>query len=722
MQAQLEQARGGLAIGGLVAGLWLASRVFLPAVLALDLAYDAIGARTVLKRRAIAVVLALLITTQLYVWVNLWPVTVGWGEALTWALPQLALWALTVPLVVTSEMVQDWFGYTLDLPGQAWLGPVLGSIVFWWGGWPFLAGGVAEVRDRRPGMMLLISLAVVVAYTASMLTSLDVLDLDFWWELAALVTVMLLGHWQEMKAIGQAQGALAALAELLPDEAERIGADGEPAPVTIDDLAPGDVVLVRSGGRVPADGTIVSGVAEMDESTITGESNPVARGEGDPVVAGTVSTDSAVRIEVTAVGDDTALAGIERLVAEAQSSGGRAQALADRFAALLFYVAVCAGLATFVAWVALGDVDDAIVRTVTVLVIACPHALGLAIPLVISLATAVSARAGILVTDRLALERMRTVDAVLFDKTGTLTRGAHVVTGVLADPASGLGDGEVLHLAAGVESDSEHPLARAIVAEAAGRDGAATATGFRSRPGRGVEAEIGGVRYAVGGPALLAEREAPVPDGLREATAGWSARGAAVIWLVRGDDEVVGAVALEDEVRPEARRAVADLQAMGIDVVMVTGDARPVADAVAHDLGIDEVFAEVLPEDKDRVVTDLQSRGLSVAMVGDGVNDAPALARADVGVAIGAGTDVAIESAGVVLAGDDPRGVTGAIGLSRGRGRRGGSTIASRARATRQPSAISSMTRYASGRATLMRWAKTRRGRWCWPWPCSTGA
>jgi Cu2+-exporting ATPase len=573
--------------------------------------------------------------------------------------------ALTVPLVVTSEMVQDWFGYTLDPPGQAWLGPVLGSIVFWWGGWPFLVGGVAEVRDRRPGMMLLISLAVVVAYTASMLTSVDVLDLDFWWELAALVTVMLLGHWQEMKAIGQAQGALAALAELLPDEAERIGADGEPAPVAIDDLAPGDVVLVRSGGRVPADGTIVSGVAEMDESTITGESNPVTRGEGDPVVAGTVSTDSAVRIEVTAVGDDTALAGIERLVAEAQSSGGRAQALADRFAALLFYVAVGAGLVTFVAWVALGDVDDAIVRTVTVLVIACPHALGLAIPLVIALATAVSARAGILVTDRLALERMRTVDAVLFDKTGTLTRGAHVVTGVLADPASGLDDDEVLRLAAGVESDSEHPLARAIVAEAAGRDGAATATGFRSRPGRGVEAEIGGVRHAVGGPALLAEREAPVPDGLRRATAGWSERGAAVIWLVRGDDEVVGAVALEDEVRPEARRAVADLQAMGIEVAMVTGDARPVADAVAHDLGIDEVFAEVLPEDKDRVVTDLQSRGLAVAMVGDGVNDAPALARADVGVAIGAGTDVAIESAGVVLAGDDPRGVTGAIRLSR---------------------------------------------------------
>ena len=573
--------------------------------------------------------------------------------------------ALTVPLVVTSEMVMDWFGYSVDFPGMSWLGPVLGSIVFWWGGWPFLAGGVAEVRSRQPGMMLLITMAIVVAYGASMLTSLDVLDLEFWWELAALVTIMLLGHWQEMKAIGQAQGALAALAALLPDEAERIGADGEPVTVAVDDLAPGDVVLVRSGGRVPADGTIVRGTAEMDESTITGESRPVPRSEGDPVVAGTVSTDSALRVEVTAVGDDTTLAGIQRLVAEAQASGGRAQALADRFAALLFYVATAAGLITFVVWAALGDVDEAIVRTVTVLVIACPHALGLAIPLVISLATAVSAKAGILVTDRLALERMRTVDAVLFDKTGTLTKGAHVVTGIAADPVSDLDDEAVVRIAGGVESDSEHPLARAIVTAAGERGGARPATDFRSRPGRGVEATVDGVAYAVGGPALLRERGLAVPAGLRPATDGWEARGAAVTYLVRGEGEVVGALALEDEVRPEARQAVADLQRMGVDVVMITGDARQVADAVAHDLGIDEVFAEVLPEDKDRTVADLQARGRTVAMVGDGVNDAPALARADVGLAIGAGTDVAIESAGVVLASSDPRSVVGVIRLSR---------------------------------------------------------
>jgi P-type Cu2+ transporter len=570
--------------------------------------------------------------------------------------------ALTIPLVVTSEMVMDWFGYSLDFYGMETLGPVLGSFVFWWGGWPFLAGGVSEVRDRQPGMMLLISMAITVAYVASMATSLDWFDLDFWWELAALVTIMLLGHWQEMKAIGQAQGALAALAELLPDDAERVGADGQVEAVSVGDLRLGDVVLVRSGARVPADGEIVDGAAELDESMITGESRPVAKAVGDRVVAGTVSTDSAIRVRVDAVGDDTALAGIQRLVAEAQASSSRAQVLADRFAALLFYIATAAGVVTFLVWWALGNVDDSVTRTVTVLVIACPHALGLAIPLVISLSTAVSAKAGILVKDRLALERMRTIDTVLFDKTGTLTRGAHVVTGVAA--VNGVSEDEVLRLAGGVESDSEHPLARAIVTAARERGEIATATDFRSLTGRGVEATIDGDTYAVGGPALLRERDLKVPADLDQTISAWRQRGAAVLYLVRGD-EVIGAFELEDEIRPEARQAVADLKVEGVKVVMITGDARQVADTVGAELGIDEVFAEVLPEDKDKAVTELQQRGLSVAMVGDGVNDAPALARADVGIAIGAGTDVAIESAGVVLASSDPRGVTGVIRLSR---------------------------------------------------------
>ncbi|MEV0394254.1 heavy metal translocating P-type ATPase [Polymorphospora rubra] len=572
--------------------------------------------------------------------------------------------ALTVPIVVTSHMVMDWFGYSLDFPGMAWIGPVLGTVVFLYGGWPFLAGAVHEARDRAPGMMLLIAMAITVAYVASLATTLGAFDLDFWWELAALVTIMLLGHWQEMKAIGQAQGALSALAALLPDDAERVG-DGRTERVSVADLRVDDVVLVRPGGRVPADGRIVDGGAELDESMITGESRPVARSVGDRVVAGTVATDSAVRVRVEAVGDDTALAGIQRLVAQAQRSSGRAQVLADRFAAWLFYIAIATAVVTFTVWAVLGNADEAVVRTVTVLVIACPHALGLAIPLVIALSTAVAAKAGILVKDRLALERMRTVDAVLFDKTGTLTRGEHVVTAVAGAP--GTDADEVLRLAAGVEADSEHPLARAIVAAATGP---APATDFRALTGRGVRASIDGTGYAVGGPALLRELGVDVPAELATDTADWSRRGAAVLHLLRLDDpgpaRVLGALALADEVRPEARQAIADLRAQGISrIVMITGDARPVADAVAAELGLDEVFAEVLPADKDDAVGELQRRGLRVAMVGDGVNDAPALARADVGIAIGAGTDVAIESAGVVLASSDPRGVTGVIRLSR---------------------------------------------------------
>ncbi|NNE96619.1 MAG: copper-translocating P-type ATPase [Acidimicrobiales bacterium] len=568
---------------------------------------------------------------------------------------------LTIPLVISSEMIMDWFGYELSFAGRAWLGPVLGSFVFFWGGWPFLVGGVSEVRSRAPGMMLLISMAIVVAYTASMATSLDWLDLEFWWELAALVTIMLLGHWQEMKAIGRARGALAALAELLPDEAEVIeGADTRLVPLS--ELNVGAIVLVRVGGRVPADGTIVGGDAELDESMVTGESMPVARGIGDRVTAGTVSTDSSIRIRIEAVGDDTALAGIQRLVAEAQSAQSRAQVLADRFAALLFYVASFAGALTFVAWWAFGTLDEAIVRTVTVLVIACPHALGLAIPLVISLSTAIAAQSGILVKDRLALERMRSIDTVLFDKTGTLTKGEHIVTGVAA--VSGETEPEVLRLAAGVESDSEHPLARAIVAAGRSNGDIAQAVGFRSLTGRGVEAEIEGHTYAVGGPALLRERMVSIPSELDDHIEAWSERGAAVLYLLR-DHSVIGAFALEDEVRPEARDAVAALMGMGVEVVMVTGDATSVANGVAADLNISHVRAEVLPEDKEQVVAELQRTGGSVAMVGDGVNDAPALARADVGIAIGAGTDVAIESAGVVLASSDPRRVASVISLSR---------------------------------------------------------
>jgi Cu2+-exporting ATPase len=568
---------------------------------------------------------------------------------------------LTIPVVVTSEMVMDWFGYELDFRGISWVGPVLGSVIFLWGGWPFLEGAWREVKDRQPGMMLLIAMAITVAYVASLATSLDQFDLDFWWELSALVTIMLLGHWQEMKALGQAQDAVAALAALLPDDAERVGADGTVERVAIDDLRAGDVVLVRSGARVPADGGIIEGSAELDESMITGESRPVAKSVDDRVVAGTVSTDSAIRVRVDAVGEETTLAGIQRLVAEAQASQSRTQVLADRAAALLFYVATGAAVITGIVWVALGDSEEAVTRVVTVLVISCPHALGLAIPLTTSISSAMAARNGILIKDRLALEQSRTVDAFLFDKTGTLTKGQHTVVGLAG---LGLDDDELLRLAGGVESDSEHPLARAIVEAAATRGPVAAAADFRSITGRGVQATIDGEAFAVGGPALLRERALSEPAELSDWSQQWHRRGATVLYLLRGDS-VVGGIALEDEIRPEARDAVRALQAMGRRVVMITGDARQVAEAVALDLGVDEVFAEVLPEDKDAKVAELQARGLKVAMVGDGVNDAPALARADVGIAIGAGTDVAIESAGLILASSDPRAVVGIVRLSK---------------------------------------------------------
>jgi Cu2+-exporting ATPase len=565
---------------------------------------------------------------------------------------------LTIPVVIFSEMIQDWFNYSLDgIPGHELVSPVLGTFVFVYGGRVFLEGGWHEVQDRQPGMMLLISLAISVAFVASVASTLDLIDLEFWWELSALVTIMLLGHWQEMAAIGRTRGALAALAELIPDEAEVVAGDSVQS-VPVAGLKLGDVILVRPGGRVAADGVIVEGQAEFDESMITGESRPVARSTGDHVAGGTVALGSSVRVRVDAVGDETALAGIQRMVEAAQASGSRAQALADRAAAALFYVAVIVGLLTFVVWLGLGDADAAITRTVTVLVIACPHALGLAIPLVIAISTEVAARNGILIKDRLALERMRKVQAVLFDKTGTLTEGKHVVTGTWSADKD---DARVLALTAAAEADSEHPLAHAIVAAAREAGSIPQAKNFEALPGRGVRARVGDHLVQVGGPRLLTELglDAPETSQFEE----WRSRGASVLYVVV-DKQLAGALALEDRVREASRQAVDDLHHRGVRVAMITGDAKNVADAVAEDIGIDEVFAEVLPETKAEAVIDLQRRGLCVAMVGDGVNDAPALAQADVGIAIGAGTDVAIESADVVLASDDPRGVVSIIELS----------------------------------------------------------
>ncbi len=570
--------------------------------------------------------------------------------------------ALSIPTVLLNRMFADLLNY--DLPAAiTWVSPILGTVIYFWGGRPFLTGAVSEIRDRRPGMMLLIGTAITVAFGASLGASLGLLphELDFWWELALLVVIMLLGHWLEMRSLAQTSSALDSLAALLPDEAERVEGEGTvvvpPAELVVD-----DVVVVRPGGRVPADGEVIDGGAAVDESMITGESSPVQREVGDRVVAGTVATDNSLRVRITAIGDDTALAGIQRLVADAQASSTRAQLLADRAAGWLFWYALGSALVAAAVWTFVGTPQDALVRAITVLVIACPHALGLAIPLVVSISTERAAKVGVLVKDRGALERMRTVDAVLFDKTGTLTKGEPGVTGVAgATMTEEMTEDEVLALAAAAEAESEHPLARAIVAAARDRELAvAGASGFRASAAVGVRAEVDGREVAVGGPALLRERGL---EPLAETTQ-WSDDGATVLHVVAGG-EVVGAVALADEIRPESREAVDALHDRGVRVVMITGDAQPVARAVAAELGIDQVFAGVRPENKSEKVAELQGDGFTVAMVGDGVNDAPALAQADVGIAIGAGTDVAIASAGVILASDDPRAVLSVIELSR---------------------------------------------------------
>jgi len=566
---------------------------------------------------------------------------------------------IALPVVIFSDMFARIIGYRLPAV-VFWISPVLGTVMYVWGGRPFLAGAVSELKARRPGMMLLIALAITVAFVASWGSSLGLLDhqLNFWWELALLIVIMLLGHWIEMRSLAQSGTALESLAALLPDEAERI--DGEKTVVVSpSELVVGDRVVVRPGGRIPVDGDVIEGTADVDESMITGESRAVSRGIGAHVVAGTVATDNAIRVRVTAVGDETALAGIQRLVSEAQNSSSRAQRLADTAAGWLFWFALGAAVVTAIVWTTVGSPQDAVIRTITVLVIACPHALGLAIPLVVSIATERAARGGVLIKDRLALESMRMVNTVLFDKTGTLTRGEPIVSRVAVVP--GVSEQELLAAAASVEGDSEHPLAKAIITAARSREVTIPrAVDIQASTAVGVTGIVGGTSVSVGGPSMLAAHgEAPLAD-----TSAWELDGEIILHVVR-DGRIIGALALADEIRAESRQAVDALHALGIQVVMITGDAKAVARSVATELGIDRVFAGVHPEDKAAKVIQLQHEGRKVAMVGDGVNDAPALAQADVGIAIGAGTDVAIASAGVILASDDPRSVLSVIELSR---------------------------------------------------------
>jgi Cu2+-exporting ATPase len=572
---------------------------------------------------------------------------------------------LTIPTLVFSTGLQDILGLGGPrFPGSQYIPAVFGVILFFYGGLVFLKGGLAELRSRQPGMMLLISLGIVVAFGYSIAVTAGLKSMDFWWELATLITIMLLGHWIEMSAVMGAQNALGELAKLIPDEAEVLHGDHSMT-MPVSSLSVGDLVLVRPGAAIPVDGEVTDGESDVDEALITGESRAVAKAVGGRVIGGSINGSGAITVRVTKTGSETALAGIMKLVADAQASRSGAQVLADRAAALLFYVALSAAVITLVVWFLLKPDDPGFVaeRVVSVLVIACPHALGLAIPLVSLIATTKGARAGILVRSKLALETARTVDVVLFDKTGTLTEGRQGVSDVVAVTPSTVD--EVLALAAAAEQKSEHPIARAIVTHAAeSKLALARSSKFRSLAGRGAEARVGEQLVTVVGPRVLTERGIHLPAELVLSSREQSAAGKTVVFVL-ADDDVLGFIAIADVIRAESAEAVARLRSRGVRVAMLTGDSHEVGNWTAAQLGISEVFAEVLPGDKSDVVARLQSEGRRVAMVGDGVNDAPALARADVGIAIGAGTDVAIESAGIVLASSDPRAVADVITLSR---------------------------------------------------------
>jgi Cu2+-exporting ATPase len=572
---------------------------------------------------------------------------------------------LSVPVVFWAPMIQEWFGYTA--PGGAaatrWIPASFGVLVFAYGGWVFIRGAAHELADRRPGMMTLISLAIGVSFFFSLAVTLGFPAMDLWWELATLITIMVLGHWIEMRSITQAQGALSEIARLLPDTAARIVGDHIDE-IPASELETGDVVLVRPGAGIPADGVVREGSSDVDESLITGESRPVAKGAGARVIAGTVNGSGSLRVEVTGTGEATALAGIMRLVADAQSSRSRAQALADRAALALTLIAVVAAVLTVIGWLVAGsDTAFLVERVVTVLVIACPHALGLAIPLVVAISTTLGARNGLLVRDRRGLEEARNIDAVFFDKTGTLTRGEFRVVEITT--ADGLTHDDALALAAAVEHDSEHTIARGIVASASERHlRVPEAKDFKALPGHGVQAIVGERQLQIGGPALIRELRADLPAVLRDASDRAASRGQSAITMIEAGT-AIALFAVADAVREESREAVQRLHEQGIQVIMMTGDAQAVAKAVADDLHIDTVFAEVLPGEKAAKVREVQQQGKRVAMVGDGVNDAPALVSADVGIAIGAGTDVAVEAGDVVLVRSDPRDVPRIITLSK---------------------------------------------------------
>jgi len=560
---------------------------------------------------------------------------------------------LSIPVLIFSPSVQGFLGYSLPyFPGSLWITPVFAVIVFLYGGVPFLQMAVPEIKNRQPGMMTLISLAISVAFAYSLAALFLPTEITFFWELVTLIDVMLLGHWIEMRSVRQASVALDELAKLMPDTAERIRADGETEQVPVYTLKNGDLLLIRPGASVSADGEVVEGVSDVNEAMITGESKPVEKGTGDAVIDGTINGDGSLRVKVTATGNETALAGILRLVEQAQQSKSNTQILADKAAGWLFYIALGVAAITAIAWtISIGFNSEVIARIATVLVIACPHALGLAVPLVVSITTAMGANNGILVRDRLALETAREINMVVFDKTGTLTKGEFGVVDILT--TDGYDEDDVLALAAAVEGDSEHTIARGIRQLAKERDlKLPKMDHFEAVKGRGVRSAIDGHTLYMGGPRMLEMLEQGLPAEIAEFEEKASVKGQSVVNLIREDSngrQLLATFAMSDVIRKESKEAIKQLRNMGIGVAMLTGDSQAVAKSVADELGTETYFSEVLPENKDQKVFELQQQGKLFAMVGDGVNDAPALTRADVGIAIGSGTDVAIESAGIIL-------------------------------------------------------------------------
>jgi Cu2+-exporting ATPase len=572
---------------------------------------------------------------------------------------------LSIPVLVYSPAIQGWLGFKAPtFSGSEWITPIFSLIVFLYGGLPFLQMAAPELRNLQPGMMTLISLAITVAFVYSLATLFITSGMGFFWELVTLIDVMLLGHWIEMRSVRQASRALDELARLMPDTAERLRSDGSTEEIPVSELRMGDLVLVRPGASIPADGEVAEGESDVNEAMITGESRPVGKGPGDKVIAGTINSDGSLRVQVTASGDQTALAGIMRLVRDAQQSKSRTQVLADRASGWLFYAALTVAIITAIAWsLAVGFNADVIKRVATVLVIACPHALGLAIPLVVAITTSMAANNGILVRDRLALEEAREINTVIFDKTGTLTKGEQGVVRVAA--LNGWDEAQSLALAAAIEGDSEHMIAHGIRQAAEERKlSLPKVSTFEAIKGRGVRASHDGHTVHVGGPRLLEALNLEQPPALARFAEEAGAKGQTVTYLVQ-DEQVIAALALADVIRPESEQAVRRLHEMGIEVAMLTGDSEAVAKAVADELGIDRYFAQVLPENKDQKVIELQDQGKRVAMVGDGVNDAPALIRANVGIAIGSGTDVAVESAGIILVKSNPLDVVKVLELSR---------------------------------------------------------